>query len=106
MSIKLNVSIIILPLFQVKSSTLASKSVVLSSVSADDDEFDEPNKEFLPETNMVSKKSTRSNVSNDEFDLDDEDSRQLSIDQSFPESRQSESGKYLKIYCIIEVRRK
>ena len=101
---KLNVSIIILLFFQVKSSTIASKSVVLSSVAADDDEFDEPNKEFLPETNLVSKKSTRSNVSNDEFDLDDEDSRQLSIDQSFPESRQSESGKYLKIYCIIEVK--
>merc|ERR1712224_531826 len=63
--------------------TKASKSVVLSSVEADDDEFDE--------TNLVSKKPTKSNVSNDEFDLDDEDSRQLSIDQSFPDSRQSES---------------
>merc|ERR1712038_1521138 len=76
---------------EVKSSTLASKSIVLSSVTADDDEFDESNKEFLPETNLVSMKPTRSSISNDEFDLDEEDSRQLSIDQSYPESRQSES---------------
>ena len=42
-----------------------------------------------------------SNISNDEFDLED-DSRQLSIDQSFPESHQSDNGKdmlYIKSIC-------
>ena len=68
---------------------------MLSSV-APDDESDEPNKEFLPEV-LVSKQSARSNVSTDEFDLDD-DSRQLSIDQSFPESRQSDNGKKFRLH--------
>ena len=68
---------------------------MLSSV-APDDESDEPNKEFLPEV-LVSKQSARSNVSTDEFDLDD-DSRQLSIDQSFPESRQSDNGKTFRFH--------
>ena len=68
---------------------------MLSSV-APDDESDEPNKEFLPEA-LVSKQSARSNVSTDEFDLDD-DSRQLSIDQSFPESRQSDNGKKFRLH--------
>jgi len=74
---------------EVTSSTTSTKSILLSSVCQPDDEFDEPNKEFLPEA-LVSKQSARSNVSTDEFDLDD-DSRQLSIDQSFPESRQSDN---------------
>ena len=77
--------------FQVTSSAPVLESVKLSS-ALPEDELDEPNKEFLPEVGTVSKQSARSNVSNDEFDLDD-DSRQLSLDQSFPESRQSESGK-------------
>ena len=66
------------------------KSIILSSATEDD--FDESNKEFLPTKVLSVEQPAISNVPNDdEFDLDD-DSRQLSIDQSIPESHQSDNG--------------
>ena len=66
------------------------KSIILSSATEDD--FDESNKEFLPTQVLSAEQPAISNVPNDdEFDLDD-DSRQLSIDQSIPESHQSDNG--------------
>ena len=60
-----------------------------------EDEVDELDKEFLPVINVVSseKRTTSSNISNDEFDLE-EDSRQLSIDQSYPASHHSDIGNF------------
>jgi len=72
---------------EVSPSTAIIKSIILSSAA--DDDLDESNKEFLP--TKVSEQPVISNLSNDEFDLDD-DSRQLSIDQSIPGSHQSDNG--------------
>lgn len=66
--------------------------------SAADDEFEESNKEFLPEKVVsIQYHPVQSNTSKDEFDLDD-DSRKLSIDPSFSESQPSDNGKYHLIY--------
>ena len=66
--------------------------------SAAEGDFEESNKEFLPE-NVVSIQHhpVHPNTSKDEFDLDD-DSRKLSIDQSFSESQPSDNGKYHSSY--------
>ena len=70
-------------------NTSIAKPLGFSSATYDD--FDGSNREFLPAE--VSAQPLTSNISNNEFDLDD-DSRQLSIDQSFPESHQSDNGKH------------
>ena len=63
--------------------------------SAADDGFEESNKELLPEKVVsIQHHPVHSNTSKDEFDLDD-DSRKLSIDQSFSESQPSDNGKCL-----------
>ena len=77
-------------------NTSIATSLGVSSATYDD--FDGSNREFLPEE--VSTQPLTSNISNNEFDLDD-DSRQLSIDQSFPESHQSDNGKHMSYIRII-----
>jgi hypothetical protein len=74
------------------SDNVINRSIILRSATPED-EVDELDKEFLPVINVVSseKRTTSSNISNDEFDLE-EDSRQLSIDQSYPASHHSDIG--------------
>ena len=76
------------------SDNVVNRSIILRSATPED-EVDELDKEFLPVINVVSseKRTTSSNISNDEFDLE-EDSRQLSIDQSYPASHHSDIGNF------------
>ena len=76
------------------SDNVINRSIILRSATPED-EVDELDKEFLPVINVVSseKRTTSSNISNDEFDLE-EDSRQLSIDQSYPASHHSDIGNF------------